>query len=54
MSLAAYEQFVFDAGLLHLPDPAAAWQEVSRRQQRVVDYLNGKHEVRFGDLEAPT
>lgn len=47
MSLAAYERFVFEAGLLHLPDPAAAWQEISRRQQRVVDYLNPKHEVRF-------
>jgi len=47
MSLAAYERFVFEAGLLHLADPAAAWQEVSRRQQRVVDYLSGKREVRF-------
>ena len=47
MSLAAYEEFVFEAGLLHLPDPAAAWREISRRQQRVVDYLNGEHEVRF-------
>jgi aminopeptidase len=47
MSLAAYERFVFEAGLLHLPDPAAAWQEMSRRQQRVVDYLNTKREVRF-------
>jgi aminopeptidase len=47
MSLSAYERFVFEAGLLHLPDPAAAWREISRRQQRVVDYLNGKHEVRF-------
>jgi aminopeptidase len=47
MSLAAYEKFVFGAGLLHLPDPAAAWREISRRQKLVADYLNGKHEVRF-------
>jgi len=47
MSLAAYERFVFEAGLLHLADPAAAWQEISRRQQRVVDYLNTKRELRF-------
>ena len=47
MSLAEYEDFVFRAGLLHLDDPAAAWREVSKRQQRVVDYLNGKSEVRF-------
>ncbi len=47
MSLAAYEKFVFDAGLLHLPDPAAAWREISQRQQRIVDCLNGRHEIRF-------
>src|SRR5690606_8200974 len=35
------------AGLLHLDDPAAAWREVSERQQRVVDYLDGKRELRF-------
>jgi len=32
---------------LHLDDPAAAWREISVRQQRVVDYLNGKKEIRF-------
>lgn len=47
MSLAAYEDFVFRAGLLHLDDPAAAWREISTRQQRVVDFLNGKKEIRF-------
>lgn len=47
MSLAAYERFVFQAGLLHLDDPAAAWAEISRRQQRVADYLNGVEEIRF-------
>jgi aminopeptidase len=46
-SLAEYEEFVFKAGLLHLNDPAAAWREVSRRQQRVVDYLNERKEIRF-------
>jgi aminopeptidase len=47
MSLSAYEDFVFRAGLLHLDDPAAAWREISQRQQRVVDYLNTKREIRF-------
>ena len=47
MSLSAYERFVFDAGLLHLSDPAAAWREISQRQQRVADFLNSKSEVRF-------
>jgi aminopeptidase len=47
MSLAAYETFVFRAGLLHLDDPAAGWRQVSERQQRAVDFLNTKRELRF-------
>lgn len=47
LSLRAYEEFVFRAGLLHLDDPAAAWRRVSERQQRLVDYLQGKREIRF-------
>jgi aminopeptidase len=47
MSLAAYEEFVFSAGLLHHDDPAAAWRRVSERQQRLTDYLIGKREIRF-------
>jgi aminopeptidase len=47
MSLAAYEEFVFTAGLLHLDDPAAAWRQFSQRQQRVADFLNTKREIRF-------
>jgi aminopeptidase len=47
MSLSAYEKFVFDAGLLHLDDPAAAWRAVSERQQRLADYLQDKKEIRF-------
>lgn len=47
MSLAQYERFVFEAGQLHRDDPASAWQEISRRQQRVVDFLNARREVRF-------
>jgi aminopeptidase len=46
MSLAEYEDFVFRAGLLHLDDPAAAWRQISQRQQRLVDWLNGKKEYR--------
>ncbi|MBI1367161.1 MAG: aminopeptidase [Planctomycetes bacterium] len=47
MSLREYEDFVFKAGLLHLPDPVAAWREVEERQQRVVDYLTGKKHLHF-------
>jgi aminopeptidase len=46
-SLAQFEDFVFRAGLLHLPDPVAAWRQVHERQQRVCEFLQGKHEVRF-------
>jgi aminopeptidase len=42
MSLAEYEDFVYGAGLLNQPDPVAAWKKVSQRQQRLVDFLNGK------------
>jgi aminopeptidase len=45
MSLRDYSEFVFRAGLLHLPDPIAAWKKVSETQQRLVDFLNGKKEV---------
>ncbi len=47
MSLPAYERFVFRGGLLHLDDPAAAWRLLSERQQRLVDFLNQKRELRF-------
>ena len=47
MSLRQYEDFVFKAGLLHLDDPVAAWKELSMRQERLVDFLNGKREIRF-------
>lgn len=46
MSLNEYEDFVFGAGLLNHPDPVAAWKKVSERQQRLVDFLNGKKEYR--------
>jgi aminopeptidase len=46
MSLTEYEDFVFGAGLLDHPDPAAAWRKMSERQQRLVDYLDGKRDYR--------
>lgn len=46
MSLSEYEDFVFSAGLLDRPDPAAAWRKVSERQQRLADFLNGKRDYR--------
>jgi len=46
MSLSEYEDFVFSAGMLDRPDPLAAWKRVSERQQRLVDFLNGKRDYR--------
>ncbi len=47
MSLREYEDFVFTAGHLDKEDPVAEWQKIEARQQKVVDYLNGKKEVHF-------
>ncbi len=47
MSLRAYEDFVYGAGLLHLSDPVAAWMKIQDRQQRVCDYLKDKKVLRF-------
>jgi aminopeptidase len=51
MSLTEFQAFVFRACLLDGDeDPAERWGEVSREQQRIVDWLAGKREVR---VEAP-
>ncbi len=50
MSLSEYEEFVYGAGLLHLDDPITAWEEIGRKQQYVVDLLNGKETLH---LETP-
>lgn len=46
MSLREYEDFVYSAGLLDQPDPVAAWRQLSEKQQRMVDFLNGKKHLR--------
>lgn len=46
MSLGEYEEFVFAAGMLHEPDPVAAWRGLSERQQRLADFLTGKTDYR--------
>jgi aminopeptidase len=45
MSLRAYEDFVYGAGLLYEDDPVAAWRGLRDRQQRLIDWLRGKREV---------
>lgn len=46
-SLREYEDFVFKAGYLDLENPAAKWEEIREKQQRVADYLDGKSLIHF-------
>ena len=46
-SLAQYARFVYEAGLLHLPDPVAEWRKIRDRQERVREYLQQRRELRF-------
>jgi aminopeptidase len=47
MSLSEYEQFVFGACKLFEADPMAAWLNVRKSQQRIVDHLNACKSVRY-------
>jgi aminopeptidase len=47
MSLEEYEYFVFNACKLYEEDPIAAWLEVRKNQQKVVDFLNKVSDVRY-------
>jgi aminopeptidase len=47
MSLREFEDFVYSAARVHEPDPIAAWQAVSRQQQRLIDWLADKDQVRL-------
>ncbi len=45
MSLREYQDFVYSAGMLDLPDPVAAWREEDARQQRLIAWLAGKDQM---------
>ncbi len=47
MSLRDFEEFVFDVCFLNDADPIARWKEVSAQQQRLVDWLVGRKQVRI-------
>lgn len=47
MSLEEYEQFVFGACHLYDEDPASSWQGIRARQQGIVDFLNGKENIKY-------
>jgi aminopeptidase len=45
MSLAEYENFVYGACMPDLDDPVGYWQRFSAWQERIVEWLKGKHAV---------
>ncbi|MBA1336919.1 MAG: Aminopeptidase [Firmicutes bacterium] len=45
MSLEEYEDFVFSSGHIDSDDPIEEWKNISKYQQRIVDYLNTKQEI---------
>lgn len=45
MSLRDYADFVYAATYADQPDPVQCWRTVHDRQQRLVDWLNGKSQV---------
>jgi aminopeptidase len=47
MSLEEYEKFVFTACKLYAEDPIAAWLEVRKNQQHIVDYLNKCEQIQY-------
>lgn len=47
MSLLEYEDFVYRACYAHTEDPKKEWEKVSQKQQKIVDYLMKKSEIRY-------
>jgi len=47
MSLADYESFVYQSCMLNSDNPIAAWQDLSNKQQSLVDYLNKVSKIRY-------
>ena len=47
MTLPEYAEFVFNACRLNEPDPVEAWLRVRKNQQKVVDFLNTRDEIRY-------
>ncbi|MGD2250243.1 MAG: aminopeptidase [Candidatus Methanofastidiosia archaeon] len=47
MSLLEYEDFVYKACFAHTENPKKEWQKMSQKQQKIVDYLMKKSEIRY-------
>lgn len=51
MSVEEYADFVFTACKLNAENPKAAWEELSKNQQHIVDYLNQSSAIRYVNKE---
>lgn len=47
MSLDEYEDFVFGAGFMNDENPVLQWQERSKKQQKICNFLQQKKELRY-------
>jgi aminopeptidase len=47
MSLSDYEDWVFRAGFLHLPDPLSAWRKLHEQTERAISFLRTESTLRF-------
>ena len=45
MSLSDFEEFVYRVCFLNDEDPVARWQELGQKQERLVQWLRGKHKI---------
>jgi len=47
MGTTEFEEFVFQAGLLHHENPIESWKALGKSHQRAIDYLTSKDELHF-------
>ena len=47
MSLAEYEDFYYSACLLDTEDPVAEWRKIAAKHQKLVEWMQGRSEVRI-------
>ena len=51
MSLREFEDFVYNGCLVHEPDPIESWRTISKKQQRLVDWLNKARQIHVLGLD---
>lgn len=47
MSLEEYEEFVFRAGFLYESDPVNEWKKLSKRQEKIIEFLSQYKKIRL-------